>query len=167
MIAAVFGFAGAVLGAVTALISAALGDRRHTRAEHLQWCRDQRTAVYAGAIRYLLRAAYRRSEISPNGSALNSPEHQREWFDDLVEVQYWMRTLGSRCGEAQKATVDATADKLHWAIHGVLTGAAFSSTNTIWDILRDAEYKVSECARLDAVPARGPSTSEPGAVSQT
>jgi hypothetical protein len=111
MTAALSGFAGAVLGALMALVGAMFADRRQAKAEARRWRRDQLEAAYAQAIRYLLRAANRRSEfVGGSGGAVLRLEHQREWFGDLVEAQVWMRTVTRYCGSAQTATIQRAAD---------------------------------------------------------
>jgi len=78
MTAALSGFAGAVLGALMALVGAMFADRRQAKAETRRWRRDQLEAAYAQTIRYLLRAANRRSEfVGGSGGAVLRLEHQR------------------------------------------------------------------------------------------
>jgi hypothetical protein len=46
-----------------------------------------------------------RSAFTATGVAYIKEEHVREWFDDLVEAQFWLQGLSSRCGESQIARV--------------------------------------------------------------
>ena len=104
MAAAIMGLIGVTFGAIAALFGSAWSDRRHARKEEACYRRDQRNAAYEGALRYLNRAAKRRSELlfgATGSRALLSGEHVRDWFDDLTEAQYWVRILVSRCGPAQ------------------------------------------------------------------
>ena len=92
MTAAIIGLTGAIFGAITALVGSSLSDRRQVRVERVRWRRDQLSSAYEQALRYLLRGANRRSEFEGGrGGAILRPEHQREWFDDLVEAQVSLR----------------------------------------------------------------------------
>jgi len=87
--AALIGLAGALFGAITALVGSSLSDRRQARVERARWQRDQLSSAYEQALRYLLRAANRRSEFEGGrGGAILRQEHQREWFDDLVAISH-------------------------------------------------------------------------------
>jgi hypothetical protein len=89
--AAVIGLVGALLGAATALVGSVISARLQARQESVRWQRDRRQAAYDGSLRYLLRAANRRAELSIQSGKLTtvlSQEHVREWFDDLVEALY-------------------------------------------------------------------------------
>jgi hypothetical protein len=92
MTVAFIGLGGVIFGAITALLGAALADRRSTRNEARRWRRDQLAAAYEQTLRAMLRAANRRSEFEDGtGGAILLREHQREWFDDLVEAQVGLR----------------------------------------------------------------------------
>src|SRR5437016_11955408 len=112
--AAIVGLVGALAGALMALVGATVTDRRQTRQEAVRWQRDNLTAAYDGALRYLLRTANRRSKFTASGGAVLAMEHQREWFDDLVEAQFWVHTLASRCGQAQRERI--------WEVAATLDG---------------------------------------------
>jgi hypothetical protein len=158
MMGAVIGLAGAVFGAVTALVGSALSDRRRMRQEDIQWRRDQRVAAYEGALRHLLRAANMRSGLHLQGGNLTtvlSQEHMRDWFGDLVEAQFWMHTLISRCESAQSARMGDSTEKLDDAIRSLNAGrnSGKKSTDTfnpggIFGALDEAIITVSKCAQL-------------------
>ncbi|PJJ05560.1 hypothetical protein BX264_6027 [Streptomyces sp. 2333.5] len=102
MAEAITGLVGAAFGALTTMLGAALSEKRQARRENRNWLRDQRSAAYDGALRHLLRAANLRSESNGGrGAAVLRQEHQREWFDDLVQAQFWLRTAIRHCDTAQ------------------------------------------------------------------
>lgn len=149
MTVAIIGLAGAVLGAVTALFGSALSDRRKMRLEDIRWRRDQRVAAYEGALRHLLRAANMRSRILADGGAVISNEDQREWFSDLVEAQFWLHALISRCEPAQSVRLGDSAGKLDHAISSMNTGRGTAKTpGDVIKALDDAITSVSKCAQL-------------------
>lgn len=132
MTAAIIRFIGlirVVFGASTALFGSALSDRRQMRQEEVRWRRDQRVAAYECALRHLLRAAKMRSKILAEGGSVLSQEHQREWFGNLIEAQFWLHTLISRCESAQAARLGDSADTLDNAIHSLNAGTVDC---TIW-----------------------------------
>jgi hypothetical protein len=148
---AFIGLAGALFGAVTALVGAALSDRRQRRSEEMRWRRDQMGTAYETTLRYLLRAANRRSEVNPQvGRGVLHREHMREWYDDLVEGHCWLLILISRCGPSQATHLREAFDLLDRQIQGLSEGAAEPVTpSAIWNSLRATAQVVSDCARLD------------------
>lgn len=161
MTAALIGLIGAMFGAVTAFAGSALSDRRRMRQEDIQWRRDQRVAAYEGALRHLLRAANMRSELTVKGGTLTtvlSPEHMREWFGDLVEAQFWMHTLTSRCEPAQSVRLGDSAEKLDEAIRSLNAGRGSGKKapghidpggyGGVFEALDEAIASVSKCAQL-------------------
>jgi hypothetical protein len=113
MATAFIGLVGALLGAVTALVGAALSDRRQLTNEEMRWRRDQMGAAYETTLRYLLRAANRRSEVDQDlGRGVLNKEHQREWYEDLVEGHSWLLILISRCNAAQTPPLREAFDLL-------------------------------------------------------
>jgi hypothetical protein len=148
---ALIGLAGALFGAVTALVGTALSDRRQVRNEEMRWRRDQMGAAYETTLRYLLRAANRRSQVDPQlGRGVLNKEDQREWFDDLVEGQCWLLILISRCGTAQVERIRKAFNLLDDKVKALGEGAPESVTPlAIWDALRATAQVVSDCARLD------------------
>lgn len=125
MATALIGLAGALLGAVTALVGAAPSDRRQLNNEEVRWRRDQMGTAYETTLRYLLRAANRRSQVDPElGRGVLSKEPQREWYDDLVDGHSWLLILISRCGTGQAPPLRDTFDLLDRQIQalGALTG---------------------------------------------
>lgn len=52
--------------------------------------RDKRAEAYDGTLRHMLRGANLRSEfLGGTGEVVLRTEHQREFFDDLVQAQFW------------------------------------------------------------------------------
>jgi hypothetical protein len=151
MTAALVGLGGAVFGALAALVGAVLADRRQARAEAGRWRRDQLESAYAQALRYLLRAANRRSEfVGGSGSAVLRREHQREWFDDLVEAQVWMRTVTRYCGATQAIDIRQAAEQLDSHVDRLISGVRYDAKSfSIWKVLQSCIATVTECARLD------------------
>lgn len=151
MATALIGLAGALLGAVAALVGAALSDRRQLRNEEMRWRRDQMGTAYETTLRYLLRAANRRSEVHPElGRGVLNKEHQREWYDDLVEGHYWLLILISRCGAAQAPRLREAFDLLDRQLQALGEGGPEEVTPwVIWNGLRTSAQVVSDCARLD------------------
>lgn len=151
MTTALIGLAGALLGAVTALVGAALSDRRQLTNEEMRWRRDQMSTAYETTLRYLLRAANRRSEVDPElGRGVLNKEHQREWYDDVVEGHCWLLILISRCGAAQTPPLRKAFDLLDRQIQALGEGGSESVTPlAIWNSLRTSAQVVADCARLD------------------
>ncbi|MFG2895007.1 hypothetical protein [Streptomyces sp. NPDC048248] len=113
MAEAIIGLVGAVFGALTTMLGAALSEKRQARREDRKWLRDQRAAAYNGALRHLLRAANLRSEFAGGrGAAVLKQEHQREWFDDLVQAQFWLHTATRHCDTAQLDRLTQAAELL-------------------------------------------------------
>jgi hypothetical protein len=151
MAAAIIGLVGAMLGALTTLLGTALSERRQARREDRKWRRDQRTAAYDGALRYLLRAANLRSEfVDGSGAAILKQEHQREWFDDLVEGQFWLHAATHHCDTAQLGRLTETAELLDKHIARLNSGARYEEKGfSILDVLLTCIDTVSDCARRD------------------
>jgi hypothetical protein len=152
MTAAVIGFIGAVLGATTALVSAYFSDRRQARHEQDRWRRDQRGVAYEQALRHLLRAANWRSALSysaGNGMTFHVEQAQvgdlRAWFDSLLEAQFWLRTLATRCGAAQMDQIRSAALKIDQAISTADSRGPENVNQLLWD----ATEIVEECSRMD------------------
>lgn len=104
MAVAVIGLIGVALGALMTQVGSVLTDRRQSRTEAVRWRRDQKAAAYDGALRHLLRAANRRSKLTVGAGAVGaiiSQEDVGQLFDDLVEAQFWVHVLATRCGAAQ------------------------------------------------------------------
>jgi hypothetical protein len=161
MTAAIIGLIGAVFGAVTALAGSALSDRRQMHNEDVRWRRDQRLAAYEGALRHLLRAANMRSKILIERGTITgvlSQEHQREWFGDLVDAQFWLHTLISRCEPAQSARLADSADKLDHTISSMNTARG---TTELIKALDDAIAAVQRCAQLYMSIEGTPGSSSP------
>ena len=127
MAVAVIGLVGVLIGTVLAQLGAVFVDRRQARNESARWRRDQKVAAYDGAIRYLLRFSNRRSSLAVEGgriSSILSQEHVREMFDDLVEAQFWLHILTSRCGARQAIRVREAAATLDRYVGALTIGRA-------------------------------------------
>jgi hypothetical protein len=115
MAVAVIGLIGVALGALMAQAGAILTDRRQSRTESVRWRRDQKAAAYDGALRHLLRAANRRSKFIIEAGAVSaviSQEDVGQIFDDLVEAQFWVHVLATRCGAAQVDRITGASARL-------------------------------------------------------
>lgn len=161
---AIIGLVGGLLGAAIALFGSVLTARLQARQEARRWERDRRQAAYDGALRYLLRAANRRSEVAVASGgrvvAVMSEEHFREWFDDLVEAQFWLHSLTGCCGSAQLNRLQAVAEFLDESVASFMNGTRRSSEDDVQTILRSetptvvaalnrAIQTVTDCARHD------------------
>jgi len=117
MAAAIIGLIGVLLGALMTQLGTILIERRQSRAEAGRWRRDQKAAAYDSALQNLLRVANRRSRLTVASGPVIALEDVRQILDDLVEAQFWVRALATRCGPAQveritTATETASASKL-------------------------------------------------------
>lgn len=149
---AIIGLIGALLGAAAAVVGSLVSARLQALHEKARWQRDRQQAAYDGALRYLLRAANRRSEFtvaSGRISTVLSQEHVREWFDDLVEAQFWLRSLTSCCGAGQLERIRETVDALDGAVASLVNGGPRPSALTAVESLQTAIQTVAECARAD------------------
>lgn len=152
MAAAIIGLVGALLGALTTMLGAALSERRQARREDGKWRRDQRTAAYDGALRHLLRAANLRSEFAGgNGAAVLRQEHQREWFDDLVQAQFSLHAATRHCEPAQLGRLTEAAALLDSYVARLNSGERFDGKGfSILQVLQTCIATVTDCARRDS-----------------
>src|SRR5436305_7828529 len=112
MATAIIGLVGVFLGAAMTQLGAFLTDRRQVRSEAARWARNEKAAAYDGAIRHLLRAANRRSKLDVHAGAILSQEGVGQMFDDLVEAQFWLHALATRCGSSQRERIANAAQLL-------------------------------------------------------
>ncbi|PRY00748.1 hypothetical protein [Allonocardiopsis opalescens] len=174
MTSAIIGLVGALLGALITLFGAVLTEHRQARREERKWRRDQRAAAYDGALRHLLRAANLRSEFDGGGgSAVLRQEHQREWFDDLVQAQFWLHAATRHCGAAQLDRITGAAELLDGHVARLGSGDRYDSKGfSMLHVLRTCIRTVTECAREDGgrgeAAARGgvPAAPATGAAAQ-
>jgi hypothetical protein len=152
MSAAVIGLIGATVGALATLLGGMLTQRLQDRRDDAKWRRDKRTEAYDGALRHLLRAANLRSEFAGGaGEAVLRQEHQREWFDDLVQAQFWMHTVSQYCEPEQLPNVLETTRQLDSHIHRLLSSQSFDQKGfSIWATLQRCITAVTASARADA-----------------
>lgn len=163
--AAVIGLTGALLGVVITLLGGALAERRQARREAERWRRDQRVAAYDGALRHLLRAANMRSEfLGGDGAAVLRPEHQREWFEDLVQAQFWLQVVTRYCGRDQLDEVRRIASRLDGAVAALTSGQRYTEKGfSIRDVLTECVRRLSDAARADLGDGAQPPSTAPGA----
>lgn len=152
MASAIIGLVGALLGALTTLLGTALSERRQARREDRKWRRDQRTAAYDGALRHLLRAANLRSEFTGgSGAAVLRQEHQREWFDDLVQAQFWLHAAARHCDAAQLGRLTSAVTHLDDCIARLNSSESFEGKGfSILQALQTCIDTVTDCARQDS-----------------
>ncbi|MGW1801684.1 hypothetical protein ACWCQN_38650 [Streptomyces sp. NPDC001984] len=77
-----------------------------------------------------------------------SQEHVREWFDDLVEAQFWLKSLISCCGNEQLARLREAAAALDETV-ATIVGRGLRGTPPSALDLQTVIQTVSECARAD------------------
>ncbi|MGV9428009.1 hypothetical protein ACWDO7_27440 [Streptomyces sp. NPDC003656] len=89
-----------------------------------------------------------------------SEEHIREWFDDLVEAQFWLHSLTGCCGSAQLGRLQEVAEALDKSVGTFMSGPRRSSDDdaqaiirsqmpTLMNSLHRAIHTVTDCARHD------------------
>ena len=156
MASAVIGLVGALLGAVVALVGSLVSARLQARQEHVRWQRDRRQAAYEAAVRYILRAANRRSHIAVHGGRVTpmmSEDFVREWFDDLVEAQSSLRSLTVICGERQATRLEQAADRLDEVVTAMNLGVELvkgsGPKEGVIQKLREVASVVARCGRED------------------
>ncbi|MEV4755341.1 hypothetical protein AB0J86_09540 [Micromonospora sp. NPDC049559] len=151
MAVAIIGLVGALLGAVTTLLGVVLTERGQARREEARWRRDQRAAAYDGTLRHLLRAANLRSEFAEGGGmAVVRQEHQREWFDDLVQAQFWLHQLIRYCDGSQLPGLQAAAARLDLHVARLITAESYGGKGfSILAILQECIAVVTASARAD------------------
>jgi hypothetical protein len=151
MTAAIIGLAGATVGALATLLGGILTQGLQDRRDDAKWRRDKRADAYDGALRHLLRAANLRSEfVGGNGLAVIKKEHQREWFDDLVQAQFWMHTVSQYCDPGQLPEVLETARLLDSHVDRLLSSQRFDQKGfSLWETLQRCITAVTASARAD------------------
>jgi hypothetical protein len=122
MAVAVIGLIGVALGALMTQVGSVLADRRQSRTEAARWRRDQKAAAYDGALRHLLRTANRRSKITGEAGAIISREDVGQFFDDLVDAQFWVHVLATRCGAAQADRIVRVSVRLDEFVDSLVRG---------------------------------------------
>jgi hypothetical protein len=141
---AIFTLLGVVLGGAIAQVGSWLGHRRQVAHESTRWKRDQMVGAYDNALRYLLRAHNRRSRLTAQGAQTLTEEHQREFFDDVVEAQFWLRTLHTRCGTIQLDRIGNAIDAVDTLYDGTFSHEGKLALNLT--PLKTATDQVRECA---------------------
>jgi hypothetical protein len=157
MIEAIIGLVGGTLGAIAALLGTSLSDRRQRRLEETRWRRDRKVSAYEGALRHLIRAMNRRSTLifGRTGSrALMSAEHVRDWYDDIVEAQYWLQVLNSCCGTDYMDRVRDAADALDEAVRSLDSGTTPEFAVEMDPDLYDRSGRRTAAGRRPRPPAR-------------
>jgi hypothetical protein len=114
--AALAGLLGAVIGGGATLLGSLLASRQQARHERDKWLRDWKASAYNNTVRYLLRTANLRSEISVEPGPLMAMRQVPEFFNDLVEAQYWLAVLTTVCGRRQRAVLEGASRRLNQLI---------------------------------------------------
>lgn len=145
MAAAIIGLVGAALGALITLLGGMLTERRQARLAQAAWRRDKRAEAYAGALQHMLRAANLRSEfLGGTGEAVLKIEHQREFFDDLVQAQFWLRTAVRYADASELGTLTALTKDLDTHVTRLISGVRFDQKDfSIWQVLQTCIYVLS------------------------
>jgi hypothetical protein len=114
--AALAGLLGAVIGGGATLLGSLLASRQQAGHERDKWLRDWRASAYHNTVRYLLRTANLRSEIGVEPGPLMAMRQVPEFFNDLVEAQYWLAVLTTVCGRRQRAVLEGASRRLNQLI---------------------------------------------------
>lgn len=149
--AAVVGLIGALLGALMTQLGAVLTDHRQVRTEAIRWNRDQKTAAYDNTIRHLLRAANRRSALTGEFAYIDKAG-VRQLFEDLVEAQFWIHTLVTRCDVSQTERITQALQLLDSTVERAGSSEPNPSGKgklNLMATLQQVLTTVTECARED------------------
>jgi gas vesicle protein len=97
---AIAGLVGAAIGALAGVAGAFLSQRMQARATQERALQSKREEAYSSTLRYLLRVQNRRSGIAAeSGHTYIVKESIKDFFDDMVEAQFWASTLTVYCAE--------------------------------------------------------------------
>ena len=110
--AAIVALIGATIGAMAGIAGGYITQLMQAKVERENWIRSKREETYANTLRSLLRVGNRRSAVS-KGTAYVSQDFIKEWFDDLVEAQFWASSLTIYCSKSQKAKVTKVLRELN------------------------------------------------------
>jgi len=145
MAVAIIGLAGAALGALITLFGGMLSEERRNRRDEATWRRDKRAEAYDGALRHLLRAANLRSEfLGGTGAAVLKTEHQREFFDDLVQGQFWLHTASRYSTKAELDTLHEVTGLLDAHVLRLTSGVRYDEKDfSIWGVLQACIQAIS------------------------
>jgi len=138
MAIAIVGLVGAALGALITLFGGILTEQRQARRDEVTWRRDKRAEAYNGALLHMLRAANLRSEfLGGSGKAVLKAEHQRDFFEDLVQAQYWLRTAARYTSGTELSALRAVTEVLDAHITRLVSGVRFDEKDfSIWEVLQ-------------------------------
>jgi hypothetical protein len=143
----------AVVGASIGFVGGWLSDRRNERQEQARWRREQRTTAYDAALRHLLHAANWRSKtVVKTGTPISEAPERGQWFHEVQQAQFWLRTLGSHCGTTQYDRLHRATDELDDVIASmssigaseILIGSPGATA-----LFRRIAATVAECERSD------------------
>jgi hypothetical protein len=150
MTAAIIGLVGAAAGALITLFGGMLTEQRRVRRDEATWRRDKRAEAYDGALRHLLRAANLRSEFHGGaGEAVLKTQHQREFFDDLVEAQFWLHTAARYCSGTELESLREVTSVLNLAIAKLTSGVRYDTKDfSIWKVLQRCIQALSDIQNL-------------------
>lgn len=146
MAIAIIGLVGAALGALITLFGGVLTEGRRARRDEVTWRRDKRAEAYDGALRHLLRAANLRSEfLGGTGGAVLKTEHQREFFDDLVQAQFWLHTASRYCSGPELDALRQVTEVLDIHVVRLVSGVRFDEKDfSIWQVLQICIRAISD-----------------------
>ena len=118
MDAAVAVVIGAGIGAGATLLGSVLTARQQASQQRSVAVRERKQAAYENAIRFLLRAANRRSGLTAAGVPYIAEDQIATFFDDLVEAQHWLSVLVTACDARQRPAIEAASTKLNGEVEG-------------------------------------------------
>jgi hypothetical protein len=110
--AAIAGLIGAGIGALAGVAGAFISQYMLARATRQRALLGKKEEAYSSTLRYLRRAQNRRSGIAA-GSSRTFVGEPKDWFDDLVEAQFWASTLTVYCSAGQKREIGKVSQELN------------------------------------------------------
>jgi hypothetical protein len=88
---------GGILGGLSTAMGSLMVSTRIGSIEREKSRQQSKQEAYRAAIHSLLEAQRMRSYLTADGSAVLSREHQKDWFDALIEAEYWLTVLLTVC----------------------------------------------------------------------
>jgi hypothetical protein len=109
---AIAGLIGAGIGGLAGVAGAFISQYMLARATRQRALLGKKEEAYSSTLRYLRRVQNRRSGIAA-GSSRTFVGDTKNWFDDLVEAQFWASTLTVYCSAGQKKKIEEVSQELN------------------------------------------------------
>jgi hypothetical protein len=120
---AIVGLIGAAIGALAGVGGAVISQRMQARATQQRTLESKKEEAYSSTLRYLLRVQNRRSGLSgESGMPYIAKEGIKDFFDDMVDAQFWVSTLTIYCAEDQRETVEKVSRALNETVALFVSG---------------------------------------------